>query len=40
MKTTIEQQIKSLQDAWKKGLTGMSVNEYTSTLHQLYKKLK
>lgn len=40
MKTTIEQQIKSLQDAWKKGETGMSVNEYTCILHQLYKKLK
>lgn len=40
MATTIEKQIKNLQDAWKKGLTGMSVNEYTSTLHQLYKKLK
>jgi hypothetical protein len=40
MKTTIEKQIKDLQDAWKKGLTSMSVNEYTSTLHQLYKQLK
>jgi len=37
---TIENQIKELQNAWKKGTTGMSVNEYTSTLHQLYKKLK
>lgn len=36
----IDQQIKDLQESWKKGLTGMSVNEYTATLHQLYQQLK
>ena len=36
----VEKEIKELQQAWKLGQTGMSVNEYTSTLHQLYKKLK
>jgi len=40
MKNQIEQEIKDLQNAWKSGFSGMSVNEYTSTLHQLYKKLK
>lgn len=40
MKAIIEQEIKDLQSQWKKGCACMSVNEYTSTLHQLYKKLK
>jgi hypothetical protein len=40
MKDAIKKEILDLQEAWKKGITGMSVNEYTSTLHELYKKLK
>ena len=36
----VQKEIKELQEAWKAGQTGMSVNEYTSTLHQLYQKLK
>ena len=36
----VKEEIKNLQESWSKGNTGMSVNEYTSTLHQLYKKLK
>ena len=35
----VEKEIKELQEAWKLGQTGMSVNEYTSTLHHLYQKL-
>jgi hypothetical protein len=40
MKTKIEQEIKDLQNAWKNGFSGMSINEYTTTLHLLYQKLK
>jgi hypothetical protein len=40
MKDAIKKEILDLQEAWKKGITAMSVNEYTSTLHELYKKLK
>lgn len=40
MKAKIEKEIKDLQSAWANGCTGMNVNEYTTTLHILYKKLQ
>jgi hypothetical protein len=40
MKASVEKEIKDLKESWKRKETGMSVNEYTITLHELYKKLK